>query len=235
MAKIYHVPFYIRLNRLIFRPLFRLLFRLLARVKISGAENVPAHGAYLIAINHVSLYEAPFLLAFWPAAPEAVGAADLWSRPGIAFLARLYGGIPLNRGQYDRQVLDIMLTVLKAGRPLLIAPEGGRSHTPGMRRALPGAAYVIDLAQVPVVPVGVVGTTDDLLQRAFRLQRPTVEMRIGRPVRLPAVEGKGDERREARQRNADRIMGHIAALLPEAYRGVYAGQTSSEEGAAETA
>jgi hypothetical protein len=36
------------------------------------------------------------------------------------------------------------------------------------------------------------------------------------------VEGKGEQRRASRQRNADRVMAHIAGLLPEYYRGVYA-------------
>jgi 1-acyl-sn-glycerol-3-phosphate acyltransferase len=218
---IYTVSFYTRVLRTIFRPIFRCIFHILSNVQISGLENVPQQGAYLIAINHVSLYEAPFILAFWPMAPEAAGAVDIWSRPGQSLLARIYGGIPVHRGEYDRGLLDTMLNVLKSGHPLLIAPEGSRSHTPGMRRALPGAAYVIDQAQMPVVPVGIMGATDDFLERALRCQRPKIEMKIGRPLRLPPIENKGEARRAARQRNADRIMFHIASLLSPEYRGVY--------------
>jgi len=221
MAEPYKVPFGVRLFRAVMRPLFRGLFHLLARVRITGRENVPKDGAYLIAMNHVSLYEPPFLLAFWPVAPEAVGAVDIWSRPGQSTLARLYGGIPVHRGEYDRQLINTMLAALKSGRPLAIAPEGGRSHSPGMRRALPGVAYAIDQAGVQVVPVGIVGTSDDFMQRALHGQRTTLEIRIGRPVHLPPVQGKGEERRLARQRNADLIMIHIAALLPVEYHGVY--------------
>jgi hypothetical protein len=38
---------------------------------------------------------------------------------------------------------------------------------------------------------------------------------------LPSVEGSGEERRAARQSNADLVMRHIAALLPEEYWGLY--------------
>jgi 1-acyl-sn-glycerol-3-phosphate acyltransferase len=178
----------------------------------------------MIAINHVSLFEPPLLLAFWPTAPEAVGAVDIWERPGQSLLARLYGGIQVHRGQYDRQLLDTMQAALLSGRPLLIAPEGGRSHQPGMRRALPGVAYVIEKANVPVVPVGVVGATDDFLSRALSGHRPQIEMRIGAPFRLPAVSGVGEARRESRQHNVDLIMMRIAELLPPEYRGVYANE-----------
>jgi 1-acyl-sn-glycerol-3-phosphate acyltransferase len=133
----------------------------------------------------------------------------------------LYGGIPVHRGEYDRQLLDTTMAALQSGKPLLIAPEGGRSHTPGMRRALPGVAYIVDKTDVPVVPVGLVGATDDFLQQAFHFHRPIIEMRIGKSLRLPPVEGKGAARREALQANVDQIMLHIAALVPAEYRGIY--------------
>ncbi|MCJ7703825.1 MAG: 1-acyl-sn-glycerol-3-phosphate acyltransferase [Anaerolineales bacterium] len=222
MTKEYEIPFINRLSRRVLRSLFRGLFHLLSPVVISGLENVPSGGAYLIAINHISLYEAPLMVAFWPVAPEVAGASVVWDRPGQALLARLYQGIPVHRGQYDRRLIDATLAALQAGYPLLIAPEGGRSHTPGMRPANPGVAYLMDKAQVPVVPVGVVGTTEDYFRNAVRGQRPKLELRIGVPIAFRPVIGRGAARREQRQVNADLVMAHIAALLPADYRGVYA-------------
>lgn len=217
----YDVPLRVRLFRATIRPVFRLIFYIICRVKITGHENVPKRGAYLIAINHVSLYEAPFILAFWPRAPEVVGAVEIWSIPGQSTLARLYGGIPVHREEYDRRVFDIVRKVLNSGRPLLIAPEGGRSHVPGMRRAQPGVAFLAEMMPLQVIPVGIVGTTDDLMDKALHGKKPWIEMHIGRPFRLPPVEGKGEDRRLARQHNADLVMFQIAKLLPEDYRGVY--------------
>ena len=226
--KKYTVPLYIRIIRVTLRPVFRGLFHLLSHVRIAGRENIPEKGAYLIAINHVSLFEPPFVLAFWPIAPEAVGAVDIWSRPGQSLLARMYGGIQVHRGEYDRQLVNKMVSALNSGRPLLIAPEGGRSHALGMRRALPGIAYLIDRAQVPVVPVGIVGATDDFLARALRGKRSIIEMRIGKPIWLPPIEGQGHARRLSRQSNADQIMHHVADLLPPEYHGVYKDEAASE-------
>jgi len=98
-----------------------------------------------------------------------------------------------------------------------------------MRKALPGAAYVVDQAQVPIVPVGIMGSTDDFLERAIRGERPKIEMNIGKRFKLPPIEAKGEARRDARQRNADLIMVHIASLLTPEYRGVY-GKESELEG-----
>ncbi len=219
--KTYQAPLRNRSFRWAFRPLFRLVFHILGGVKLIGRQNVPPRGAYIITMNHVSLYDPPFLLSFWPVTPEAAGAVDIWGKPGQGLLVRMYGGIPVHRGEYDRQVLETMIAVLRAGKPLLLAPEGGRSHVAGLRRAFPGVAYLVDKTAVPVVPVGIVGTTDDYIQRAVHLQRPRVEMRIGVPVVLPPVVGAGAARRAALQANADRIMAAIAALLPAEYRGIY--------------
>jgi len=219
--KQYYVPLHNRLLRAVFRPVFRGLFHILSGVRIVGKENVPKSGAYLITVNHVSLFEPPFTMAFWPVAAEGAGAVDIWDRTGQSLLVRGYGGIPVHRGEYDRKLIDTLLSVLKSGRPLLIAPEGGRTHTLAMRRALPGAAYLADLASVPIVPVGIIGTNDDFLDRALHGDRPQIEMRIGQPFMLPPITGKGEQRRLARQKNADLIMYKIAALLPPEYHGVY--------------
>ena len=99
-----------------------------------------------------------------------------------------------------------------------------------MRRAMPGIAYLVEKTAVPVVPVGLIGTTDDFWQRARRGERPHLEMRIGQPFDLPIVTGTGAARRVLRQENADLVMRHLAGLLPQEYRGVYAGSaiTSTE-------
>ncbi|MDA1329724.1 MAG: lysophospholipid acyltransferase family protein [Chloroflexi bacterium] len=197
------------------------MFHILCHIEISGLENVPLGSSYIIAHNHISLFEPPLVLSFWPEIPEAIAGADVFERPGQKIMVRAYRAIPVHRGEYDRLVIDTMLEVLTVGRPLLIAPEGGRSHVPGLRRARAGVAYLVDRANVPVVPVGIIGTTDDLLKRALRGKRPRLQMNIGKPFSPPPIAGRGKQRREARQGNADMVMERIAELIPEAYRGVY--------------
>jgi 1-acyl-sn-glycerol-3-phosphate acyltransferase len=219
---IYRVPLQNHIARRTLKPVFQGIFRLLANVKVTGMENVPFGKPYLAAINHISLFDPPFALTFWPEMIEAMGASTIWKKPGQAQLVSLYHVIPVHRGDFDKALFDTVLNVLRSGRPLLIAPEGTRSHREEMARARPGIAFIIEKSQVPVLPVGIVGTTDDFFKKAIRAERRTLELRIGKPMVLPTVEGKGDERRDARQRNADLVMAHIAGLLPEHYRGYYA-------------
>ena len=203
---------------------------MISEVRITGAGNIPERGPYVIAINHISIVDPPFVIAFWPVAPEAVGAKEIWERKGQSLLAKFYGGIQVHRGEIDKRLIETMIQVIEAGRPLLIAPEGGRSHNPGMRPALPGVAYLVEKSGAPVLPVGIVGSTDDFLHQAIRLKRPILEMRIGELTMMPRVEGRGEDRRKALKENADLIMYKVAELLPPKYQGVYAeGQYRASE------
>jgi len=225
MSVAYHVPFRFKISRPITKAVFRGIFHVLGRVKVIGQENIPYGKPYVVAMNHVSIFDPPLIGAFWPEQLEIIGAADVFDKPGQGQVLRIYGVIPVHRGDYDRTLLTKIVHIIKSGFPLLIAPEGGRSHVPAMRRAKSGVAYIVEQTGVPVVPVGLVGTTEDFWQRARRGERPQLEMRIGKSIILPEITVKGNERHEARQQNADLVMRHLAGLLPEEYRGVYAEST----------
>jgi 1-acyl-sn-glycerol-3-phosphate acyltransferase len=218
----YRVSFGLRLRRLILKTLARLVFHVLGNIKVTGRENIPAGQPYVVAINHISIFDPPFVLAFWPTILEAVGASNVFDRPFQGQLLEIYGVIPVHRGEYDRELIDTMLAMLRSGFPLMIAPEGGRSHATAMRIAKPGVAYVLDEARVPILPVGIIGTTGDFMKDGLSLRRRhTLELHIGKAITLPPIEGRGEARRAARQHNADLVMRHIAGLLPPEYRGVY--------------
>jgi 1-acyl-sn-glycerol-3-phosphate acyltransferase len=218
----YHIPLRFKIIRPVAKFVFRGLFRGLARVRIIGKENIPYGKPYVVAMNHVSIFDPPFAAAFWPEQLEIIGAIDVFGKPGQGQLLRLYGVIPVHRGDYDRPLLTKIISIIRSGIPLLIAPEGGRSHDTAMRRAKPGISYIVEQTGAPVLPVALIGTTEDFWSRAIRGQKPSLEMRIGKPITLPHITVKGAEKHAARQRNADLVMSYLAGLLPEEYRGVYA-------------
>ena len=218
----YRVPLIIQINRRVLRLIFRVAFRLLGKVELHGMEKIPEHNRYIIAFNHVSLVEVPLIAANWPTMLEIIGAAAVWDRPGQSLLARLYAGIQVKRTEFDRDVFMQIQKAVEANRPLMISPEGGRSHTPGLRRGKPGVAFIVDQAQIPVIPVAVVGNTMDFLSKGLRGEKPPIQMIVGDLFHLPPLTGRGKDRRNMRQQNTDIIMARIAELLPESYRGVYA-------------
>jgi 1-acyl-sn-glycerol-3-phosphate acyltransferase len=214
------LPWHVRFFRVIAPPFFRALFHLLTRVELEGLENVPSKGGYLVASNHVSIFEPPALAVFWPRPLEIVGAVDVLNRPVQGQIMKLYGTLEVHRGQADRSLLMAVIKRLKSGLPVLIFPEGGRSHTPGLREGWTGSAYVAAKADVPVVPVGITGT-ESLVDKLKQFKRTRLHIRVGRPLRLPGVPFRSAARKQALQKNTDKIMQAIAALLPPSHQGVY--------------
>lgn len=190
----------------------------LLRLRVSGREHVPAHGPLIVVCNHISHFDALLLVALLPWPIEFMAVTDLWQVPVTGWFIRLYGAIPLRRGEGDRAALRAALDVLARGGVLGIAPEGYIVPGAALVRPQPGAAYLALRSGAPLLPVGIAGT-ERALENLKRGRRTEVTVRIGAPFMLSPVEGP---RRERLRRASDEIMEHIAALLPAAYRGVYA-------------
>ena len=213
--------YYQTVLRELIRNTGRFLYRHFSCPEIIGRERVPENGPYLIAINHLSVYDPPFLIPFWPTAPTPLGAIELWTERGKATLTKIYGAIPIDRDRYHRTALERVVLTLKTGMPVLMAPEGRITRVPGLRRAKLGVAYILEKARVPVVPVGIVGGTPDFLGRALKGEKPMISMTIGLPFHLPFDRVTHLPRKQAYQALADYVMAKVAAVLPADYRGFY--------------
>jgi len=221
MVDHYRVPLKTQISRRFMRVFFRGLFHVLGKVELYGMEKIPADNKYVVAFNHVSMVEVPFIAAFWPTILEIIGATVVWDRPLHAMVAKGWGGIQVYREGFDREVFRKVIQSFESGRPLMISPEGTRSRTPGMQRGKSGIAYIVDKVQVPVIPVAVIGNTFDFLKDGIRGKRPVIQLIVGDLIDFPPLSGRGEEKRKNRQHNTDVIMARIAELLPEDYRGVY--------------
>ena len=114
---------------------------------------------------------------------------------------------------------------LDQDRVIVVFPEGHRSQDHSLDEAMLGVVYLALKSQAPILPVGVTGTEK---LRAWRMPVPLCRFRtnIGQPFTLPIIEGQPS--REVMRSLLDMIMGRIAGLLPEEYRGVYSSQESAK-------
>jgi 1-acyl-sn-glycerol-3-phosphate acyltransferase len=110
---------------------------------------------------------------------------------------------------------------MESNNILVIAPEGTRSRTGALIEAKPGVSYLATKLNRPIVPVAITGTEDNnLFGNLKRLRRSRITLTAGEAFSLPSL--PRENRDEVLKRYTDEIMCHIAALLPETYRGVYA-------------
>ncbi len=109
--------------------------------------------------------------------------------------------------------------VLTDGLALIMFPEGKRSRKAQLQPALPGSALIALRSRAPILPIGIAGT-EKIRGVSWLISRPRITINIGQPFYLPPVNGKLT--RAELTEMTDFIMGHIAELLPEEYRGKYA-------------
>ena len=193
-------------------------FRTVAEIQAEGLERIPDVGPFVLAINHLSLADAPLVLTLMPR-PVITFAADyLRSSPIMNwFLSDLGHAIYLRRGEGDHEALEHGLEVLRAGGAVGLGPEGTRSRQGGLGPGRTGAAWLALRADVPVVPLAAWGQ-EQLGGHWRSLRRAPVRVRVGEPLRFPA----GEPTARRLQEHTDEIMRALARLLPPDYRGVYA-------------
>ena len=205
--------------RIVVDGVARLLMKLMARIRVLGRARIPESGPLIVVTNHINFFEAPviyFLLK--DLRPRALTKAETWDQRYLRILANLWGAIPLRRGSVDRLAFDTAAEVLGGSGVVVVAPEGTRSHHGRLQRASAGVVLLAARTGAPVLPIGHWGG-ERVVPSLLRLGRPVVHVRVGQ---LLHVRPEARNSREMRAAELDRMMGALALLLPEQYRGYYA-------------
>ena len=144
-------------------------------------------GGYIVVANHSSHADTAVLLAALPPTAEPVfgAAADYWfDVPVRRFIATsLAGVLPVRRsgdGSYAA-LLAAVRPALKAGRTVVIYPEGTRSTDGNLGEFRSGALRLARECGVPIVPVAVLGTAD-VLPKGGRFSPAPMQVHIGEPI-----------------------------------------------------
>jgi 1-acyl-sn-glycerol-3-phosphate acyltransferase len=207
------------------RGFFTAGFKILGRIETEGLENIPATGPCVLAVNHLSMAEAPLYMTLLKRRSIPLVNRRLQKNRVLNwFVSDMGQAIYLTRDQLNEESLQRALAVLNAGGMLAIAPEGTRSRTGGLLQGKPGIAWLATQIDVPVVPMVAWGQ-EKWRQRGKRLGRIPIHVRAGAPLRFP----QGLPSPGTLHRYTDQIMAQLAALLPPEYRGVYAKQAEHSD------
>jgi len=124
----------------------RVLYKLIARVEITGRENLPSSGGYIIVANHTTELD-PVTVAFPAfvegALPRFLAKDSLFRAPVLGYIMRKLAHIPVVRGSVDaRKSLITARKIVEAGGAVVIFPEGTTTHDPQLwpMQARTGAA-----------------------------------------------------------------------------------------------
>lgn len=203
--------------------LVRFGFRILLNWRATGKENVPRDGALIVVCNHVHLTDPLLLMCAFPRWITYMAKEELFRYPVLSSILRSGRVLPVPRGGSVEQKRDLMRQseeVLQRGEVLALFPEGRRDHTGILLKGKPGAAVLAAHTGAQIVPAAISGT-ENLGGWGWLWRRPRLTVTIGKPFRLPPVDGPVS--RSTAAALGDDVMRHIAALLPSDKRGPYAG------------
>jgi 1-acyl-sn-glycerol-3-phosphate acyltransferase len=171
-------------------PFMRVWFRL----RIDGAEHIPAEGAAIVAPNHKSFWDSFFIAASTRRHLRFMGKTELFEGPWGKLLIRL-GAFPVRRGQADAEALETAREILRQDGLLAMFPEGTRVRDPeelGSPRR--GAGRLALESGAAVVPAAITGTDHLFLGPIPKPKR--VQIAFAPPIRAsdlpPTPEAAGE-------------------------------------------
>jgi 1-acyl-sn-glycerol-3-phosphate acyltransferase len=225
-----------RVDREISRPsvfwllggIIRPVIAVFAKIEITGEENLPENGPFVLTPNHYSEID-PLVVAIavyrLGRAPRFFAKESLFRAPLLGPAMKRAGMIPIARTSSSvsaKDTLDTAELLVKRGDGLVVYPEGTLTRDPDLwpMRGKTGAARIALAGDIPLIPVAQWGA-QEILPRYGKMRfwplRKRVQVVFGPPLDL-------SESRERAQQTAEQarvtgvLMDEIARLL-EGLRG----------------
>jgi 1-acyl-sn-glycerol-3-phosphate acyltransferase len=161
-----------------------LLLISLSPVELVGAEKLRLHEVAVYASNHLSYYDTPVLFAKLPFQFRILAKKALWNIPFIGWYLNRSGQVPVDQSGARAAIASLNrgVTALKSGMPLVIFPEGGRAANGRTHAFLSGCAFMAIKAQVPLVPLTLVGTYELLPIHTYHLMPRPLKVVVSDPI-----------------------------------------------------
>lgn len=168
-------------KKVILKPVLA-VFRFLHPFTAEGTENLPAEGAYILALNHRSALDCCPALAVTPMNMVFMAKKELFAHKITNWFMRRMNAFPVDRGANDMAAVRTAIDTLGMGRPLVIFPEGHRYTDGEIHEIKPGAALIALQSGAPLIPARIHG--------GYRLFGK-VTLRIGTPIKVERKRAAG--------------------------------------------
>lgn len=152
-------------------------------LQVSGTENIPKEGGFMLYANHQGMFDVLAVAATCDIPVGAVLKKELYDIPFLHQVAICTKSFPMDREDV-RQSLTVIQSVIrevKAGRNYLIFPEGTRSRNGNqMGQFHSGSFRCATKSKCPIVPVALVDSFKVLDQKGSK--PVTVQIHYLKPI-----------------------------------------------------
>jgi 1-acyl-sn-glycerol-3-phosphate acyltransferase len=188
---------------------------ILSPVKVTGLDKIDLSKPHVYAVNHASAMDIPVLYVYLPFQFRIVFKKELLAYPIVGWQLKRSGQVCIDQQKPTNSLTAIRSAVksLKAGMPLVIYPEGGRTPDGEIKPFLPGAFFLAIKAQVDIVPVALIGTYELLPMDTYHIKCRPLEMRVGEPISTAGLTIRDMETVSARVKKAIEELYYAPASL----------------------
>jgi 1-acyl-sn-glycerol-3-phosphate acyltransferase len=186
------------------------------RLRVEGAERLPATGAFILAPVHRSNIDTPILSTLTRRYMRYLGKEEMWKYGWSAWLWDTLGAFPVQREKVDREALRQCQAALEAGEPLVVYAEGTRRASPVVEDLFDGAAHLALRTGAPIFPVGIGGSAR-AMPRGAKFFRPVrVCVVVGEAIHPEVPEPGRRVPRRAVKELTDRLGKELQVVLDQA-------------------
>jgi 1-acyl-sn-glycerol-3-phosphate acyltransferase len=188
---------------------------ILSPVKVTGLDKIDTSKPHVYAVNHASAMDIPVLYVHLPFQFRIVFKKELLAYPIVGWQLKRSGQVCIDQQKPTNSLTAIRSAVksLKAGMPLVIYPEGGRTPDGEIKPFLPGAFFLAIKAQVDIVPVALIGTYELLPMDTYHIKCRPLEMRVGEPISTAGLTIRDMEAVSAKVKKAIEDLYYAPATL----------------------
>jgi 1-acyl-sn-glycerol-3-phosphate acyltransferase len=197
--------------------LFHGVARLYLRLEVRGREHLPA-GPYVVAPIHRSNLDFILVSCIHSTRMRYMGKASIWKYPTLGRFFSMLGAFPVHRGSADRESLRTCMRIIENGESLVMFPEGTRRDGPKVAELFDGPAFVAARTGVPIVPIGIGGSSEAMPLGAKVIKPHKVVLVVGEPIYPPVGDGTGRVKRRVVREMTERLAVDLQALYDEARR-----------------
>jgi 1-acyl-sn-glycerol-3-phosphate acyltransferase len=171
---------------------------------VQGLDRADLTLPAIYAANHSSALDIPVLYVGLPFQFRILAKLELFRLPFLGWHLRRSGQIPIDRTdpRHSLRSLSAASQTVKQGMPLVVFPEGGRSADGHLQSFLGGTFYAAIKAQVPIVPMAIVGTFEALPMNSFVIQPTPFRLIVGDPIPTAGLVSRDMEALSARVHQA---------------------------------
>jgi len=180
------------------------------RLKVTGAELLPADGPTILMVNHDSQWDPVVVgVAVRRRQVRALAKASLWKSKPMSWVLDHMGQIPIERGRGDTAALSAAIDHLERGECIGVFPEGTVSKGKPLRFLSGAGRLALAVPGTRVLGVRVIGAVDIV---RFP-KRPRLRVEIFEPAAGPVGEG------ESAVALTKRVMTEVRAAAPPVVQG----------------